>query len=170
MNIYEEHQKFVLMMQTPEGKKEFERAWHLASNYRWEENEIGGSWLKNGAGAGNKVAGIAIDPETWEFLVGAYGQDHDWAYNRMVDDLCENGAQTPDEAERRIKKGWASKSEEWEFPFVTINGAFFIESDFLKTLEDKILELGIGVPVSSVKIALLRAEDKPPLPRCEICD
>ncbi len=140
MNIIEEFERLKALMATDEGWKEIDEAWMVASNYE----KRGGDWYKREASAGDLVAGFAIDIETKKFVLGAHGQDHDWAFFKLIERMKkEDGIKDFDAAKARIVKGHHAIVDGWESGFLNIFGGW---NPKYEEIEAFILSEGIGLP------------------------
>jgi hypothetical protein len=145
MDIQTEFERFKAFAETDAGFQQVEDGWLAQSNYEKRENGI---WFKKSAGDGD-LAGFAIDPVTWRFKVGAPGQDHDAAWKRLITELLEEAYDTGNPI-YRVLKGRVAILPPWKFPIVCLLATHQLPPKLLERAEEKILELGIGLPYSSI--------------------
>ncbi len=143
--IQEEHSRLVAFLATETGWSQFDEAWQIALNYEKRD----GNWFKRACSDGDKVAGFAIDIVSWKYAIGAYGREHHQARHDLIRALHKEATpETADRCEAGVVEGRLAKIEGWAYPVVTLWG--FIESAALVAIEKRVLELEIGLPVTSL--------------------
>lgn len=132
---------------TKSGWESIEMAWNTTIKMK----KVDGNWYKIQASAGNLVEGFAIDSKTKKAFCGTT-LDHSWAYDQLYKHLMEVEPTTDnDKIEDRMIKGWRGKILDFENPCIFIAcSRFFWEPDFLKEIEESILEQELGLPLSRI--------------------
>ncbi len=152
--IQEEYARLLKMAETEEGYHVLEKAMLKAQNYVDNKD---GTVTKKGIGAGFMTAGWAIDKEKLSIRTAKRGGVHAAAKNAMIRDLEEAGVKE-DEARYRIIRVWASYTDLFELPLITIDGVPFMEEIEVQRLESAFIEGELGLPVSSIACKWIRIE------------
>jgi hypothetical protein len=152
MNILSEYERLCVLSETIEGWEQIQEAWNLACNMK----KSGEDWFESES-KGQLVEGFAIDSKTKKFFCGTIN-DHSWAYFKLYEYLLKNEENTScDDVEERIIKGWRGKILDFQEPCVFVASIrFFYEPDFLKEIEESILEQESGLPVSGLFLKKLK--------------
>lgn len=144
------------MAETEESYRVLESAMLKAQNH--VDNKDGTVSTK-GIGAGFMTAGWAIDKKTLSIRTAQRGGVHAAAKNTMIRDLEEAGIKE-DEARHRIIRVWASYTDIFELPLITIDGVPFMEEVEVQRLESVFIEKELGLPVSSIAWKWMKIERK----------
>jgi hypothetical protein len=152
MNIYEEYQRLCSFAESEEKWKEIERLWLIASGYIF----IDGEWYAEGNSEGKNITSFAIHLPTYEYLLGERGFDHKKTRLDLIALIARKRESYFDLIEDEIVEGRMAHVNEWNYPLVVFGGVWIFENkELLSNLEKKVLEFGIGLPVTSFKLKYL---------------
>ena len=147
MNIYEEFEDLKGFLGTKEGFKTIEG--EILTRLGYIE-VVKGSRAFSPLHCDQKVRGIAIDRETWHY---ALSEDEDIAHMVAVDRLLINTGLlnlSDEEKAQRILQGFVIPHEKWARPLIFMNLRQIDRLTNGVVFDQKILELGIGLPIASL--------------------
>lgn len=146
-NVRTEYQKLVDLASTPSGWERIETEWRTATNVKYDDGKL----LSRGESNSNLVRGFAIDPVTKRCMTSC-ATYHSRAYMDMVDWITKNeSSEDIDAIMSRPIKGWIGSILDFEFPCILMGDSrLFSDRTLLETLEEAILDQGVGLPLNKL--------------------
>ena len=148
-DIRTEYQKLVDLASTPEGWKQIEHEWRVATNVEYVE----GKGLNRGEQKGSLVRGFAFDPVTKHYMTSCTTY-HSRAYMDMVDWITKNEPNEDiDVIMSRPIKGWIGTILDFEHPCILMGDSrLFFDNALLELVEESILSQSVGLPLNKLYI------------------
>jgi hypothetical protein len=144
-DIRTEFERLKELLSTDEGWEQFDTLWMISSGYTKGGD---GRWEKKFVGMGDMIAGFAIDPVTYQFKLGLPSPS---THKRVRTDLWKILMDQKIDEYDRVAFGHAHYLPEWNFPVINIYEIPYTGIPFtqvLSELEERVLELGIGLPIA----------------------
>jgi hypothetical protein len=154
MNALLEYGMLQDFVTTKEGWDQIDELWMIGTDYIKDEQ---GDWIKARDSVGEKCTGIAIDLKTWEVVNGRKGGDRSFAYNYLVDKILKESCEllSVGKIEERVVKVYIIDvtGSDWNHPLALIQDWQNLDIKKLVEIEEKIIELEIGLPLVGLFLA-----------------